>query len=489
MNNNVSSARGAPVVRIQTGLLRGIGGEVRAFKGIPYAAPPIGPLRWRPPQPAPSWRGVRDATSFGDICPQEGVYVSDAMSEDCLTLNVWTPTGADRLSVMIWLHGGGWIRGASSNPRADGTVLARRGVVVVSINFRLGIFGFLAHPALSAESPEGVSSNYALRDQIAALEWVRDNIAEFGGDPGNVTVFGQSSGAQAICDLMMAPRARGLFARAIMQSAPVMRPSHLQMTLAQAEQDGRRYGDDLDALRAASPAALMAMIPFLDFETRANIANAFYPVCDGVILPVDEKTAFAGGEVARVPVIIGNNSDEGPHYGGNAPVRTLDGYRRYLHARFGVQAAEAERLYPAHDDASASYAQGVIIADTTISWGVRELARAMANVAPTYRYLYTHKRGGVPPNHADEIPILFGNPVDSRGGRSVPFTDEDVNVSGLMQEAWVNFAQTGNPNVQSIRWPRFDLQNQCHLEIDRRLAIGSGWRDTHIDFIACTLRR
>lgn len=475
------------IVRSQSGVLEGVDGDVRAFKGIPFAAPPVGPMRWRPPQPPQPWSGVRSAKEFGKSCPQPG-GAPDAMSEDCLTLNVWTPRDAEGLPVMVWFHGGGWRRNSGASPRSNGAAMARRGVVVVTANFRLGILGFLAHPALSAESPEGVSSNYALRDQIAALEWVRDNIDAFGGDPANVTGFGQSSGAQAVCDLILSPRARGLLAKGIMQSAPIMRPGYTQMTLSQAEQDGRRYGDDIAALRAASPAQLMAMIPPLDPETRANIGNALYPVRDGVILPLDEKTAYETGQVARIPIIVGNNTDEGRHYAREVPVRTLDAYPRYLRARFGRNAEEAQGLYPAHDDESANYAQGVVTSDTSLSWGVRSMARSMSRLAPTYRYLYAHPRAGLAPTHGEEIPVLFGNELDG-GGRPSAFTPDDAHVSARMMQAWVDFARTGNPNCETLHWPRYDADREQYLQIDRDFATGSGWRDAHIDFIARTLRR
>jgi para-nitrobenzyl esterase len=486
------------IVRVQGGLVRGSGDDIRVFKGIPYAAPPVGRLRWRPPQPAPSWSGVRDAAAYGPACMQPGDELKE-MSEDCLTVNVWAPrpakneakNQAKKLPVMVFFHGGGWLGDGSAKPLYDGTKLARRGVVLVTLNYRLGVLGFLAHPALSAESPQHVSSNYGLRDQITALHWVRDNIAAFGGDPGNVTIFGQSAGAQAVCDLLIIPSARGLFVRGIMESAPVMRPGYVQMTLAQAEQDGRRYGEDIAALRRMTPEALMAMTPSLEPETRANIANAFYPVRDGVMLSLDEKTALATGRVARVPIIIGNNTDEGTFYARNVPVKTLDSYRAYLKYRFRANATEAERLYPASDDKSANHAQGVITSDT-LTWGVREFARDMSKLAPTYRYIFSHLRNGLAPMHTGELPFVFGQEVDSRSLQPLPFTAADRHISDFMEQAWVNFARTGNPNGPGmpVAWPRFDTQSQRYVEIgDEEVSVGSGWRDAQIDFIGRTLRR
>ncbi len=250
---------------------------------------------------------------------------------------------------------------------------------------------------------------------------MRDNIGAFGGDPNNVTAFGQSSGAQAVCDLMISPLATGLFHRAILQSAPVLRPGYAQMTLPQAEQEGRRYGDDIRILRETPAEELLANAPAVDYETRANIANPHYPVLDGYVLPTDERTAFRTGAVARMPTIIGNNIEEARHYMDNVPANTLNDYRKYLKRRFRRDAEEAARLYPASDDVSAKYAQGQITGDTSLSWGVREFARCAAPLMPTYRYLYAHARDGLAPTHSDEIPILFGNEVD-RSGKPAPYS-------------------------------------------------------------------
>ncbi len=476
------------VVEIASGGLRGAEGKVRAFKGVPYAAPPIGALRWRPPQPATAWRGVRDALQYGPICPQPGNKTPGAQSEDCLTLNVWAPAEAHKLPVMVWFHGGGWRRGAGSSARTNGESLARQGVVVVTVNFRLGIIGFMAHPALSMESLQRVSSNYGLLDIIAALEWVRDNITAFGGDPQNVTAFGQSSGAQAICDLMISPLARGLFHRAILQSAPVLRPGYAQMTLSQAEEEGRRYGDDIRLLRETSAEELLALTPVVDYETRANIPNPHYPVLDGYVLPTDERTAFRMGAVARMPVMIGANVDEARHYMENVPARSLHEYPRYLKRRFLCDADEAARLYPATNDETAMYAQGQITADTSLNWGVREFARCAALMMPTYRYLYAHARRRLAPTHSDEIPLIFGNEVD-RSGKLTPFTASDRRVSTFMQHAWTNFAGAGDPNGSGIAWRPFDLERETYLKIDDAPEHQSCWRNEQVDFIGRTTRR
>jgi para-nitrobenzyl esterase len=477
------------IVESDAGLLRGgASGSVRSFKGVPYAAAPVGDLRWKAPQPGKSWSGVRDALQFGPVCPQAGRTAANGASEDCLTLNIWSPQDAQNLPVIVWLHGGGWRRGAGSSARTCGEDFARQQAVIVTLNFRLGILGFMAHPALSAEAAQRTSSNYALLDIIAALQWVNRNIAAFGGDPSRVTLAGQSSGAQAVCDLMISPLGKGLFHGAIMQSAPVLRPGYTQMTLAQAEQEGRRYGEDIKALRELSADDLLRMIPSVDYETRANIANPHYPVVDGFVLPSDERTAFAAGNFARVPVIIGNNSDEALHYSANVQAQNLKDYHSYLKRRFAGAAGEAARLYPAFDDESALYAQGLITAETSLHWGVRELARRNVSSAPTFRYLYTHDRGGKPPTHSDEIAVLFGNEVD-RSGKPAPFTEADRRVRDIMQKAWARFAASGNPNGAAMAWRPFGTEDEAILAIGTEPVHISGWRDEHIDFIGRTLRR
>lgn len=478
----------AAIIETDSGRLCGVEGPVRAFRGIPYAAPPVCALRWKAPQPVETWRGVRDALQFGAFCPQPAKHAPGAVSEDCLTLNVWAPADARRLPVMIWFHGGGWRRGAGSAARTCGQNLAQQGVVVVTVNFRLGILGFMAHPELSKETQQRTSSNYALLDIIAALQWVRNNSQTFGGDPRNVTVFGQSSGAQAVCDLMISPLAQGLFQRAILQSAPVLRPGYAQMTLSQAEQEGRRYGEDISVLRAASADDLLERVPSVDYETRANIANPHYPILDGFVLPTDERTAFRTGAVARIPVMIGNTIDEARHYTQSVPARTLDAYGQFLKRRFLKDAEEALRLYPATDNESAIYAQGLITGDTSLSWGVREFARCASPLMPTYRYLYAHERDGEPPTHSDEIAILFGNELN-RSGKSSPFTTDDRAVSALMQRAWTNFARTGDPNGNGLDWRPFEPGDESYLKIQSEPVNATGWRDRHIDFISRTSRR
>ena len=316
-------ARGAAAdlqVRIDSGILEGMNGTrpgVRVFEGIPFAAPPVGNLRWSEPRPVAPWAGVRTATEFGPRAMQGRIF-SDMIfrdkgpSEDCLYLNVWTPsTGAgDRLPVMVWIYGGGLRAGSSSEPRQDGGDLTRKGVVVVSMNYRLGIFGFFSHPELSRESGHG-SGNYGLMDQIAALEWVRRNIAAFGGDPGNVTIFGESAGSSSVCALVASPRARGLFQKAIGESGSILgvkgRSERVE-TLSAAEKDGLAFAEKIGAkslaeLRAVPADALLkAASDDRSFETRI--------VVDGYVLPANANTIYGDGSQAHVPLLAGWNADE-----------------------------------------------------------------------------------------------------------------------------------------------------------------------------------
>ena len=312
------AARAAEQVKINSGTLQGsavAGTNVRAFLGIPFAAPPVGKLRWQPPQPAHPWQGVRKADAFGPRCMQRTVY-SDMVfrdkgpSEDCLYLNVWTPaqSASERLPVMFWIYGGGFQAGATSEPRQEGMNLAKKGVVVVSANYRLGIFGFFSHPALAKESPHQASGNYGLMDQIAALRWVKENIAAFGGDPANVTIFGESAGSWSVSELMASPLAKGLFQKAIGESGAEFGAGpnlHAAPSLAQSEEAGEKFAK---AIGADSLAALRA-IP-ADKLLQESTKGRFWPNVDGYVLPQSVETIFAEGRQSHVPLLAGWNKDE-----------------------------------------------------------------------------------------------------------------------------------------------------------------------------------
>jgi para-nitrobenzyl esterase len=481
-----------PVATAQTtsGLIAGTAGAVRSFKGIPFAAPPVGPLRFMPPQPPAAWTGTRDATAFGPECMQPGPP-GTPMSEDCLTANVWTafPRGADK-PVILYIYGGGYAVGGSAYPVYDGTALARHGVVVVSFNYRLNVFGFLAHPALTAEARNHTSGNYGVLDMVAALRWVHDNAAAFGGDPANITIMGESAGAGSVSALLTMPQTRGMYRRAIMESAPVFRP---ELTLAQAETEGVKLaaGADLATLRALPATDVLKRLPLLDPDTRSDLPIVFGPIADGVVLP-DERAAYAAGKVNVVPIIVGNNAIEGSFFARGIAVKTLDQYAAALQKRFGANADKARALYPAATDADALPAESTIVGDLDINTGVRKMARVMSAREPgVYRYLFTRARGGKPPGHTDELPFVFGTATVNGLGQPAPAFDAvDTAVSEQMMTMWTQFAKTGNPNPPGTNaWPQYTVANDTFIVFGDTLSTGTAFRTAQLDFLNSTVGR
>ncbi|HEV7503113.1 MAG TPA: carboxylesterase family protein, partial [Vicinamibacteria bacterium] len=372
-------------VTVESGVLSGVSdGAVQAFKGIPYARPPVGALRWRPPQRAESWRDPREATAFGPVCPQSGTMDNvdggaAAASEDCLSLNVWAPARPSRPApVMVWLHGGGNQNGAGSKRYYDGAAFARDGVVLVTINYRLGLLGFFAHPALTREAAPGDPlGNYGLMDQVAALAWVRKNIQAFGGDPRNVTLFGESAGGQDIVALLTAPAASGLFDKAIVESAGfwVNLPS-----LAEAEASGVRTASALAATGAVTADRLRA-VPAEDVAKIDPDRETL--IVDGRFLPQKIQQAFASGKAARVPLVIGTNSDEGSLVGGGRPAELLADFKPEELAK--VRAAYGE----GRDDTSLAR---LLFRDLYFTAPARWIARRASAEAPTFFYRFSYVR-------------------------------------------------------------------------------------------------
>lgn len=330
-------------VRIHSGVIAGVTeGDVTAYKGVPYAAAPVGQLRWRPPQPAPRWDGVRDASAFGPACVQPPFAPSTwakGWSEDCLTINIWTPakTPARPMPVLFVIPGGGFFAGGGADPRTDARELVRQGIVVVTFNYRLGVFGFFAHPTLSKESPTHTSGNYGLMDQIAALRWVHDNIASFGGDPRNVTIDGCSVGGSSVLYFMISPLARGLFARGIAESAALvyapiahLKESHYGFEAAEAA--GLRFGADIAALRSLSAEELLARS-----KTRTDIMYTdgidYWPIVDGVVLPDEPAKLLDAGKFSHTPLIIGTTVDEATVFASALPIKTASAWRAHIAAR------------------------------------------------------------------------------------------------------------------------------------------------------------
>ena len=490
-------AAGATLVTPPCGALLGqqdAASGVRSFKGIPYALPPVGERRWKPPQPMTPWAGVRPASGFGADSPQTAQNPTRApgMSEDCLFLNVWAPAGAapGSLPVMVWLHGGSFVGGSGADARVDGQALAARGAVVVTLNYRVGLFGFMAHPALSAESPDGVSGNYGLLDQICALRWVQDNITGFGGDPSRVTLFGVSAGSASISLLLVSPQAKGLFSQAILQSPGAGRPL---ASLADAEQLGLQAGGDIQALRALDADAVLALTPRFTPKVRGlTTPRVLRPVRDGWLIPQDERPAFLAGKLHAMPILIGSNLDEGSLLTAAWPVAGTEGYSALVEENFGGDAPEAIALYPAAADAQVRTRVAELFADTQFNYGTRLLARAMAAQGkPVWRYLFTRRRPGQGdgPHHGEEVAHAFGNLSASRKGSPAVFDATDESLSDFMMASWVAFAATGNPDPQGGRWPAYQAAGDQHLVLGDQVAVGQAWRAAQLDFLETVYSR
>ena len=470
--SGASGVAAAPVARTRLGDLAGISrGATNAFLGIPYAAPPTGALRWRSPQPAAAWTGLRPARAFGHSCWQalspQGFRawtheygVQGDISEDCLFLNVWAPAKTrGRLPVLVWIHGGAFTSGSGAVPIYDGRALARRGIVVVTINYRVGVFGFLAHPDLTREAGGGPNANFGLQDMIAALKWVRTNIAAFNGDPDAVTIAGQSAGAMAVHALVASPRARGLFARAIGESGL---PDPATPPIARAEADGVAFArakgaGSVAALRGMSPEALAA-------STGGNGIN-FGPVIDGVLLP-------GVAPVSRVPMLVGFNADEdsasGDAYGSRDPAAL----GRLLGKLYGAAAARFAPFYPAATDAERAESDKQARRDGL--FGALYWWRGQhGDGSPVYAYLWDHIEPGQQSDrwlafHSSEIPYVFQT-FDASPERG--FTAADRALSDRLSTYWLNFIKRGDPNGGGLpRWPVFDTHAPMILRIGDRTA-------------------
>lgn len=453
----MGAAPAPEVINTPAGAVRGATERgVRVFKGVPYARPPVGPLRWRPPAALPAWTGVRDARAFGPACVQPpsppGIYHDPPrrMAEDCLHLNIWAPEDARGLPVLVWIHGGALAGGYGHQAMYDGAALAKRGLVVVTINYRLGPLGYLAHPGLSAESPDGVSGNYGLLDQIAALRWVRDNIRAFGGDAGNVTVAGESAGALSVMYLMASPAARGLFGKAVAQSAYMVSTPPLKEV---------RFGDSAEATGLKVAAALgtkdVAALRAMDAEAlTVGAAKAGYipwGTVDGKLLPRQLVETFDRGEQAPVALIAGFNSGEIRSLRMLAPPvpASAAAYEASIRERYGDLADAFLRLYPSRD-----LKEAVLAAprDALYGWTAERLARAQTAIGqPAFLYLFDHgypaaDEMGLHAFHAAEIPYVFGT-----AGRTPPFWPRipdrlpERRLATAMGDYWASFARTGVP--------------------------------------------
>lgn len=471
---------GSPVAMTTAGQVRGqVEGRLAVFKGVPFAKPPVGDLRWRAPQPVEAWNGVQDATRFDAACMQAKTPVADyeAISEDCLYLNVWAPEGAKDLPVMVWIHGGSLSMGAGHEPFYDGAALAREGLVVVTINYRLGLFGWLAHPALSAETPENISGNYGLLDQIAALEWVRDNIAAFGGDAGRVTIAGESAGALSVMYLMTSPRAEGLFHGAIAQSPYMITSPVLRDTPYVGWPDSELAGTTVatalgaqtaDELRALSADEILAKLP----------ATGYFPMgtVDGHILPKQVIDAIDAGEQAKTPVLAGFNEGEIRSLRILLPPKpeTQEDWIRKIRAKYGDLAGPFLKLYSG-DDLDASMLAAT--RDGLYGWSAERLVEGQQKAGlNSYLYYWDH---GYPAQeahnlrafHASEIPYIFGTAdrLPAYWPRP-PATPEEEGLSRAMTRYWASFVKTGRPLAEGESdWPAYG-DAQAYLHVDDRPA-------------------
>lgn len=464
----MTAAYDHPVVDAPAGPVEGTAqGDVAAFKGIPYAQPPVGPLRWKPPVALPRWTGLRPCHDFGPACPQPqpklSLIFADTsfpQSEDCLTLNIWAPKDVQNAPVLFWIYGGALSRGASCEGFYDGARLAARGVVVVSVNYRVGVFGFLAHPELSAENKAGLSGNYGLLDVIAALRWVQDNIATFGGDAGNVTVAGESAGALIAMYLMAAPEARGLFAKVIAQSAYMMSMPELKERrygAASAEESGVQFAA---ALQAESVADLRAMDAGTLTEAASLAGFAPWIAVDGVTVPRQLVDVFDRGEQAPVPILAGFNSGEirALRILASHPLASTAAYERIIRERYGEFAETFLRRYPA-----AAMNESILAAtrDALYGWTSERLVRSQSRIGlPSYLYLFDHgypaaDAVGLHACHASEIPYVFGTfdgtpPLWPK----VPETKDERRISDAMIGYWTSFAASGSPTAAGEPdWP------------------------------------
>jgi para-nitrobenzyl esterase len=506
-----ASASGQNRVKTANGMVEGVSektSRIRAFKGIPFAAPPVGDLRWQPPQPVQDWQGVRQTNQFGPRCMQRAVFGdmgfrSNGMSEDCLYLNVWTPakSNKEQLPVLVYFYGGGFIAGDGSEWRYDGESMATKGIVTLTVNYRLGVFGFLAHPELTKESSRRASGNYGLLDQSAALLWVQKNIAAFGGDPKKVNIAGESAGSISVSAQMASPLSKDLIAGAIGESGSLI-GTLSAVSLTAAEESGVKFAN---LVGASSLAALRAM-PAEQLLEASGKPGAPYPAptIDGYLFPKPPVEIFAAGEQAHVPLLVGSNSEESGYSGVLGREQpTLENYHKALQRLYGDKADEVFKFYPATTETEVIDAAQNLASDRFIgfsTWKWLDLATRTGG-KPTYYYNYARPRpamraemgdataglaGGVvkgsaaasaPPNsprppkprgavHSAEIEYAMGN-LDSN--KVYAWTPDDQKVSRVMQEYFANFIKSGNPNGPGLpTWPTFDTGQRLTIDTETR---------------------
>jgi len=475
-------------VKIDSGKLEGAvnaSGAVRIFRGVPFAAPPVGDLRWKAPQPVAHWTGVRNAQEFGPHCMQANVfgdiYPRDkVMSEDCLNLTVWAPANpaTKRLPVYLWFYGGGFAAGASDEPRYDAESFARRGIVAVNANYRLGVFGFMAHPELTLESPHKASGNYGLLDQLAALEWVRRNIAAFGGDPHKITIGGESAGSLSVSALMASPLSRNLFQQAVGESGAFFGAvgGRGMASLAETEKQGVKFQESTGAKSLAELRAKSAE-DLLSASKKMNNGFGFWPMVDGYFLPASVESIFAEGKQSKVPLLAGWNADEVRMQVLMAKEKpNTKTFPEQLRKQFKDKADAALKLYPAGTDEEAIRSAGDLASDNFIVYGTWKWIDAQTMTGkPVYRFQFDRtvpipaamkgtglKTLGSP--HASEIEYVF----DMLTSKRAHWQPEDQKVAETMNAYWANFIKSGNPNGAGLaEWPDFTKTHEVmHLDTE-----------------------
>lgn len=477
---------------------------VRSFKGVPFAAPPVGDLRWREPQPVSGWQGVRSAKQFGPRAMQLQVFGdmgfrSDGMSEDCLYLNVWTPATSEkeRLPVLVYFYGGGFVAGDGSEARYDGESMAQKGIVAITVNYRLGAFGFFAHPELTKESPHGSSGNYGYLDQQAALRWVQQNIAAFGGDPSKVTIAGESAGSISVSAQMASPVSKNLIAGAIGESGALVNSALDPIPLAEAEKNGVQFAQNIGAGSLAELRAIPAQ-QLLQAAGKPG-AGRFVATLDGYFFPKAPVEIFAAGEQAKVPLLAGWNSEEMTYMfllGKDAP--TVENYRKAVERMYGDKAAEVLQVYPAATNEEVIQAATDLAGDRFIAystWKWIDLHSQTSN-QPVYRYYFSRPRPDMVPEMGNATPGLAGGVVKEsdanavkmprargavhsaeieyamgnlRHNKTYAWEPEDYQVSEVMQNYFANFIKTGDPNGKALpAWPavnKGEKEQVLHIDV------------------------
>jgi para-nitrobenzyl esterase len=465
-------------VQVEEGLLQGtVEDGLTVYKGIPFAAPPVGDLRWRPPQPAEKWEGVRQADKFAPG-PIQGGNPPSGKSEDCLYLNIWTPAKSrrDRIPVLVWIYGGGFNMGSTSEPVYSGEKLAQKGVVLVSIAYRVGQLGFLAHPELSAESPDHSSGNYGLLDMIAGLKWIQKNIAAFGGDPDKVTIFGESAGGIAVSMLCASPLAKGLFHGAISQSGgsfgpprPTLFPGENLKRLADAERTGQAYADTAKVISIAE-------LRKIDADKLPAIRGLAWPIIDGWVIPDDQYKLYEAGKFNDTPILVGYNSDEGLTF---MPGRTPEEYIASVRTRYGKFADDLIKAYPVGSNTVPKTARD-LARDAAFGWHTWIWARLQSRIGKSKVFYYCFdqhpdypedsSRFGYGSPHGQDVPYVFGH-LDVSNPQT---TKTDLEISDAMVTYWTNFARYGDPNGEGVpEWPAFSDANPVVMYFSQTPHTGS----------------